>query len=393
MTVSVATVQGLAGEMAGVTATHSDEIRSGVIGTGMMGIEHIDNIRSIDGARVTAIADTNAGSLAAGSAAAGAGVHAYGDHHQLLASGTCDAVVVATPNHTHIDVVADVLATDLHALVEKPLCTTVADCERLIELDDRRPEGAITWVGLEYRYMPAVAELIRVVHAGGVGRPRMVAMREHRFPFLAKVDNWNRLTAKTGGTLVEKTCHFFDLMNLIVGERPSRVMASGAQDVNHLDELIDGQRADVLDNAFVIVDYPSGVRAMLDLCMFAEATHNQEEISVVGTAGKVEALIPESTIRVGRRGEHWIGNVETYRVHDEAIVHEGLHHGSSYLEHVRFLDAIRTSGAPEVTLEDGLWSVAMGVAAQRSIVLGRPVDMREVVPSPDLTARCWEAFA
>jgi predicted dehydrogenase len=182
-------------------------------------------------------------------------------------------------------------------------------------------------------------------------------------------------------------------MNLIVGERPSRVMASGAQDVNHLDELIDGQRADVLDNAFVIVDYPSGVRAMLDLCMFAEATHNQEEISVVGTAGKVEALIPESTIRVGRRGEHWIGNVETYRVHDEAIVHEGLHHGSSYLEHVRFLDAIRTSGAPEVTLEDGLWSVAMGVAAQRSIVLGRPVDMREVVPSPDLTARCWEAFA
>lgn len=63
--------------MAGVTATHSDEIRSGVIGTGMMGIEHIDNIRSIDGARVTAIADTNAGSLAAGSAAAGAGVRVW----------------------------------------------------------------------------------------------------------------------------------------------------------------------------------------------------------------------------------------------------------------------------------------------------------------------------
>ena len=43
-------------------------------------------------------------------------------------SGLCDAVVVATPNHTHVDVVGDVLTTDLHALVEKPLCTTIADC-------------------------------------------------------------------------------------------------------------------------------------------------------------------------------------------------------------------------------------------------------------------------
>ena len=134
--------------------------------------------------------------------------------------------------------------------------------------------------------MPAAAELIRLVHGGAVGTPRMVAMREHRFPFLTKVGDWNRLTANTGGTLVEKTCHFFDLMNVIIGERPERVMASGAQDVNHLDEVVDGRPADMLDNAFVIVDYPSGARALLDLCMFAEATHHQEELSVVGDAAR-----------------------------------------------------------------------------------------------------------
>ena len=55
------------------------------------------------------------------------------------------------------------------------------------------PPGAITWVGLEYRYMPAAAELILLVQAGAVGRPLMVAMREHRFPFLTKVRHWNRL--------------------------------------------------------------------------------------------------------------------------------------------------------------------------------------------------------
>jgi myo-inositol 2-dehydrogenase / D-chiro-inositol 1-dehydrogenase len=372
-------------------------VRYGVIGTGMMGIEHVENIGVLPGAAITAIADTNACSLANGRRAAGPGAHTFTDHRDLLESGLCDAVVVATPNHTHFNIVSDVLATDLHALVEKPLCTNVADSERLIELDARRPAGAITWVGLEYRYMPAAAELIRRVHTGDVGTPRMVAMREHRYPFLPKVDGWNRLSANTGGTLVEKTCHFFDLMNLILGERPSRVMASGAQDVNHLDEIVDGQPADVLDNAFVLVDYPSGARAMLDLCMFAEATHNQEELSVVGTAGKVEALIPQSTVRIGRRGEHWIGDVESYRVQGTSIAHQGLHHGSSYLEHVHFLAAIGAGAPPEVTLDDGLWSVAMGVAAHRSIELGRPVEMNEVLPrraDPNrVTKMFWEAYA
>jgi predicted dehydrogenase len=345
----------------------------------MMGVEHIVNLGALDGVLVTAVADTDERSLAAGLAAAGDDAAPFADHRELLASNRCDAVVVATPNDTHAGIVADVLGTELHALIEKPLCTTVADCHRLIELEARRPAESITWVGLEYRYMPPAAELLRLVHSGAIGVPRMVAMREHRYPFLHKVGDWNRLTAHTGGTLVEKTCHFFDLMNHVLGERPVRVMASGAQDVNHLDEVVEGQRADMLDNAFVIVDYPSGARAMLDLCMFADATQNQEELSVVGDAGKVEALIPEGVVRVGRRGRHHIGHVDSYRVDDPTIAHEGLHHGSSFLEHVRFRDAIRHGGRPDVTVQDGLWSVAMGVAAHRSIDLGRPVELHEVL--------------
>jgi myo-inositol 2-dehydrogenase / D-chiro-inositol 1-dehydrogenase len=366
--------------------TTAPPLRYGVIGTGMMGIEHIENIGALAGGTVTAVADTNAASLAAGAAAAGGDVRAFGDHADLLDSGLCDAVVVATPNHTHIDVVSDVLATDVHALVEKPLCTTVADCLRIVELEAQRAAGLVTWVGLEYRYMPAAAELLRLVRAGVMGTPRMVAMREHRFPFLTKIGHWNRLSANTGGTLVEKTCHFFDLMNVIVQERPQRVMASGAQDVNHLDEIVDGQPADVLDNAFVIVDYPGGARAMLDLCMFAEATHNQEELSVVGAAGKVEALLPDGIVRIGRRGHDRIGHVESYVVDDTAIAHRGLHHGSSFIEHERFRDAIRSGGRPEVTVEDGLWSVAAGVAAHRSIELERPVELAEVLEAQAVSA-------
>ncbi|MFZ9017204.1 MAG: Gfo/Idh/MocA family protein [Ilumatobacteraceae bacterium] len=369
------------------TTTAGTPVRYGVIGTGMMGVEHIENIRVLDGATVTAIADTDAGSRAAGAAAAGDGVSVFDDHRALLDSGLCDAVVIATPNHTHIDVLPDALRSGLHVMIEKPLCTTVADCESVLDLAAERAPGLVTWMAMEYRYMPAAAELIRLVHGGAVGTPRMVAIREHRFPFLVKVGNWNRFTANTGGTLVEKTCHFFDLMNLILRERPIRVMASGAQDVNHLDESYEGRTPDILDNAFVIVDYPSGARAMLDLCMFAEATHDQEEMSVVGELGKVEARIPSDTIHVGRRGEHWIGGVESYTAADDRILHEGLHHGSSYLEHVDFLAAIRSGGAPAVTLDDGYWAVAVGAAAHRSIELGRPVALAELMDERFTTDR------
>ena len=108
---------------------------------------------------------------------------------------------------------------------------------------------ALFWVGLEYRYMPPVTRFIERVQAGETGAVRMMSIREHRFHFLPKVGDWNRFNRNTGGTLVEKCCHFFDLMNLIADSRPVRVMASGAQDVNHLDESYDGEVPDILDNA------------------------------------------------------------------------------------------------------------------------------------------------
>jgi myo-inositol 2-dehydrogenase/D-chiro-inositol 1-dehydrogenase len=351
-------------------------VRWGIVGAGMMGQEHIQNLLAVDGATVTAIADPDPGMRDAAAALAGPDTSVYTDHRALLESGECDAVVVASPNHTHRAVLDDVLATDLAVLVEKPMCTTVEDCRAVVAATEER--SAPVWVGLEYRYMPPIARLIDEVRGGATGDVRMVAIREHRFPFLVKVDNWNRFSRNTGGTLVEKCCHFFDLMTLLTGARPVRVMASGGQDVNHLDEEYDGERSDILDNAFVIVEYDNGARGHLDLCMFAEATRDQEEISVVGDAGKVEALVPADVVRIGRRGEHWIGGVEVHPVVNTAA-YQGLHHGSSFVEHQKLHDIIVRGGEPEVTVHDGLLSVAVGIAAHRSIDEQRPVELAEIL--------------
>ncbi len=366
-------------------------VRYGIIGTGLMGCEHIRNLAAIPDTAVTAIADPHGPSREAARAALPgrpAPVE-FDDYREMLASGLIDAVVVCTPNFTHAAVLDAIftLAPGLHVMVEKPLCTTIEDAMRIVA--HTKTHGGIVWMGLEYRYMPPVAQFLRELTTENIGTLKMISIREHRFPFLIKVGDWNRFSMNTGGTLVEKCCHFFDLMNLAVGSRPVRVYASGGQNVNHLDERYPGNPAgevpDILDNAFVIVDYANGARGLLDLCMFAEASKNEQELVAVGDRGKVESKVTEGTVTIGRRGagrpDGWPGEptiIELDASTDERVGHVGYHHGASYLEHLGFLKSIRNGTAPAVTVEEGLWSVAVGVAAHRSIDEGRAVLISEL---------------
>lgn len=338
----------------------------------MMGWEHLRNLALMDDVRVVAVADPDAGSRdIARHAAPDAAV--YEDHRALLRA-PLDAVVIATPNHTHAAILRDALATDLPILVEKPLCTTIEDCHALRAAVAGRP--ALVWVGLEYRFVPTVARLIAAVRAGAVGTPRMLAIREHRFPFLVKVGNWNRFARNTGGTLVEKCCHFFDLMALLTAQRPLRVYASGGQDVNHLDERYDGAVPDILDNAFAVVDFDGGARALLDLCMFAENSRHEMELAVTGDAGKVEAFVPAHRLVFSRR-DRLARDEETVAI-DPLIRDAGFHHGATYYQHRAFLDAVRGGQPPQVSVDDGALAVAMGIAAERSVREHRPVELREL---------------
>jgi myo-inositol 2-dehydrogenase/D-chiro-inositol 1-dehydrogenase len=274
---------------------------------------------------------------------------------------------VVSPNHTHIQVMRDIADAPLHILLEKPISTSLADARELVELDDKRSH--MTWIAMEYRYMSATAHFLdRLPELGDL---KMLFIREHRGPFLKKVDNWNRFNQNSGGTLVEKCCHFFDLMNLAIDGQPIKATASGGQNHNHLDETYDGRAADILDNAFVIIDYDNGVRACLDLCMFAEGSINEQELVATGGQAKMEIHIPDNQFRFLPRHTK---TPELYEVtHNPDIKFMGYHHGASYLEQLAFINAIKTGVEPTVTTRDGYLSMAMGIAAQQSIELGTSV--------------------
>jgi predicted dehydrogenase len=350
-------------------------INYGIIGCGMMGQEHLRNIALLDGARVAAIFEPDE-IMAAAAKAIAPNAKLEASIEDLLSRDDLDCLLVASPNHRHIDALERIAELNpLPLLMEKPLYTDPADIARVEAIAANYP--APIWVAMEYRYMPPVQTFAEEVQraTGGV---KMLTIREHRFPFLHKVGDWNRFNRNTGGTLVEKCCHFFDLMRLILGSDPVRVTASAGQEVNHLDETYDGEVPDIWDSAYVIVDFANGARAMLELCMYAEGSRYQEEISAVGPNGKIEAFVPgPGRFWPTHLGEPPVAQVIISPRHpkgpqavdipvDPTILDAGDHNGSTFYQHARFLDLVRNGGAPEVSIVDGAWAVRMGLAAQNS---------------------------
>ena len=354
--------------------------RYGIIGTGMMGQEHIRNLGLLAGARVHAIADPDPEMRAAGQRLAGPECRSFPTGVAMLRDTSLDAVVVAAPNHTHHALLRTLLATEIPVLCEKPLAIDEALCREFERWQAAR--RAPLWVAMEYRYMPAIARLLAEVDRGTAGQLRMLSIREHRYPFLRKVGDWNRFNALTGGTLVEKCCHFFDLMRLILASEPVRVFASGGMAVCFREEVYERGRPDILDHAYVVVDFASGARAMLDLCMFAEGAWWQEEICVIGDRARIDARLPPPA-RFEREGRDRPSELHVQPRDRPGVVEEiacdpgvqaaGDHHGATFFQHQAFLRLLDSGGEPAVSVRDGRISVAMGAAAEQSARTGRVI--------------------
>ena len=354
-------------------------VRFGIVGAGMMGREHIRNLHLFPEAELVALADPVADSIARAQRTAGdPAPRGFDSVEAMLAGAELDAVIVSSPNYLHRQALAPLFATGLHILCEKPLCTTLDDARWAAER--AKDHRGVFWTGMEYRFMPPAAAFIAEVKAGAVGRLVMLSIREHRFPFLEKVGDWNRFARNTGGTMVEKCCHFFDLMRFIVGSEPERVFCSGAMDVNHLDERYGGETPDIIDNSYTVIDFADGVRAMLDLSMFAEGSQNQEELTAVGDTAKLEAFIPDGRLvtspRVGFRNPKQVS--ERHVAVDPTALAAGTHEGATYYQLQAFLAAIAGTGPVAVTADDGLRAVATGLAAEISAREHRVVAMSEL---------------
>lgn len=368
-------------------------VRYGFIGCGMMGQEHLRNLDLIPGALTAAIYEPD-DAMAAVALGLAPGAVRVPTLDALLAHPGLDALVITSPNHCHADQLQQIARQrPLPVLCEKPVCVNLDQMAALRTLAAMHPapRAAPIWVAMEYRYMPPIAALVAATHAEtDTGGSTLLSIREHRYPFLAKVGDWNRFCANTGGTLVEKCCHFFDLMRLLMRADPIRLYASGAMNHNHVDERYGGRQPDIIDNALVVLDFPGRRRALLELCMFAEGARYQEEISVVGPRGKLECKVPgpgrfwpTATLGPAPVAQLIVSPRAPQGPREVAIpvpadlLEAGDHNGSTYFQHRRFFDVVRgvAGQAVEVTLDDGLKAVLIGLAAEESARSGVAIDL------------------
>ena len=137
--------------------------RTAVIGVGHQGRWHADKFALLPESELVAVVDASA--AARDKAAADLNARSVADYRDLI--GNVDAVSIATPTPTHFEIVRAFLDAGTHVLVEKPLTSTVAEAEALVELADRK--GVVLQVGHLERFNPAVMAV-----APSVTTPRFI---------------------------------------------------------------------------------------------------------------------------------------------------------------------------------------------------------------------------
>ncbi len=352
--------------------------RFNVIGAGNIGREH-GYVTFLEGrAAIHGLYDPNPKSIQTTKAA----LSEFALHDELVVYDTLqaacndpavDGLIIATPNYTHIDVLREAVKSGKHILLEKPMATTIKDAYEIVQLANSY--DGVLQIGLQYRYKSIYTEAIyEALQRKVIGDIKTISILEHRLPFLDKVNQWNKFSKYSGGTMVEKCCHYFDLLNLFAQSKPVSVFASGSMAVNFRDFEYDNQKSDIVDNAMVVVTYENGVRASFNLCMFAPMFY--EELILCGDEGWLKAAEQEDFLENGRpnmRLEILGGEQKPSRVSTPSYpsyIENSGHNGSTYYEHVKFIDNIEGKATDTAKAEEGFWSVVVGVAAEESIKQG-----------------------
>ena len=316
-------------------------LKLGFIGVGAMGRSHVDlfHCQSNGRAVATAICSRNPDNIAKAKEFA-PDVEVFDDESKLIQADV-DAVVVSSPNSTHVKLAGEVIAAGKHLFLEKSCGITLAECDEL----ERIAAGTdrVILIGHELRYSTFFRKIKELVDAGEIGRPRMVWTKEFRGAFQPKSGNWIQNRTMSGGLMVDKNCHHFDMMNWWLGAKPKRVAAFGGLAVTSVVE----PDLQVNDYSSVNVDYDNGAVGTLQVCMFARDFPNEDlEMGIVGESGVLQTRISGIEILQWKRGKDE-GEPIAHQVDAKAGVGWGGHLGFSEI-HEAFLDAV-LDGKPHLT--------------------------------------------
>ena len=161
----------------------------------------------------------------------GVGAYAPSEFDRMIAEAAPDAIIVATPDATHVDYIIAALRHGLDVISEKPMTSDAADAARVLAAEAESAGRVIVTHNL--RYSARHIAMKRAIADGRIGRVTYANLEYHvdarhgSSYFL----RWNRTRALSGGLSVHKSTHHLDLVSWLVGSEPRRVFAVGSR--NH----------------------------------------------------------------------------------------------------------------------------------------------------------------
>ena len=397
------------------------KLKVGIIGAGGRGILSFGKTISMrDDAQVVALCDPNTVRMEFAAKKLEFKPEFYTSVKAMISAETLDAVVITSPDFCHESNAVEALNSGVNVLVDKPLATTVKGCQNIIAAAEKADR--IIMVGFNLRQNAVLKKLKKIISENVLGRVFLIENREFYEGGCTYMSRWNRLYAKSGGLWVHKGSHDFDVFNWLLDfPKPVKVSAFAGVDVLNLQHIpfpvktgvpvgptchqcpykeicpdvytiediqnspwgdraasVDGYSKDLCmyasdkdthDNGIAIVEYENGAKASHLECFITSV--NDRLYTVVGDLGQAEVSLEKRIITVRPR---WSRETVTYNIPEV----QGGHGGADPALANAFFRVLKGEEKNSSTIEHGMWSTAIGQAAEISRREERTVKVAEL---------------
>lgn len=338
-------------------------VQVGLIGSGFISTIHADSLQRCAGARIAGIASRTPANAKAFAKRFGV-ADVFTDYRELLARPEIDLVIIGAPNDLHCRMVLDAAAAGKHVVVEKPLCLSLAEADRMIAAC-RKARVKLMYAE-ELCFAPKYVRLKQLLDSGALGRPTLLKQSEkHDGPH---ADHFWDVRRAGGGVTMDMGCHAIEFFRWMLG-RPKikSVYAQMATQVH-----TGRTRGD--DNAILILEFENCVVGVAEES-WTKLGGMDDRAEVHGSEGVAYADLLHGN------------SIETYSAkgYDYAVEKAGSTRGWSFTiyeeawnygfpqEMAHFVACVRGEAEPLVTGEDGRAVLEAIHAAYHSAATGRKV--------------------
>lgn len=341
-----------------------DRVKICVIGTGRAGMLHAQNILNhISHSELAALVDTAPSQIEKAVKEIKGTAKGFGSLTEALDKTVFDAVIIATSTFTHADLIEEAASKKKHIFCEKPLAVTPEECRRINKAV--KTSKVKFQIGFMRRYDPAFQEAKRKIEEGLLGEVILIKSTG-RGPGLPPEWAWD--IRKSNGMLAEVNSHDFDSLRWLAGSEFKRVYAEAG---NFKTPEVKQRFPDFYDNALVTVRFENGAMGVVDSSCPAGYGYDAR-VEILGSKGMMQIgeLKNKGVILCTR--EEGIRS-SAYRSWPERFA-------EAYLAEDRaFIEAILEDRTPSPDAYDGVRTVEVVLAANRSIETGKAEEVEPIL--------------